>query len=187
MLKQSFLSLGAISILLLSGCTKTDLNSSLGADAPDANAYSFSYSSWNSDADLVWSDGATTEPSRQSELVVPDLTQQMLDSGSIVLVYAKSAKPNVDGPVQIMPAAYLDVNNNETNTYSATHVAGSIFVSHTRTVNGVFEVPNDLNETSFRYIIVNPATPDPNGRAYTVDSFLYMSYGEVVDLLGIPE
>ena len=184
MLKQSFLSLSVISILLLSGCTKADLNSSPGAGAPVANAYSVSYSNWNNDADLVWSDGATTEPSRQSELIAPELTQEMLDAGSIVLVYAKS---NVDGTVQIMPAAYSDVNNNETNTYSATHVAGSISVSHTRTVNGLFEIPVDVNETSFRYIIVNPATPDPNGRAYTADSFLYMSYQEVVNLLGIPE
>ncbi len=101
-----------------------------------------------------------------------------------MLIFARSS---VDGSVQPIPAEYFDANNNETNAYSARHVAGSIFLSHTRTINGSFEVPDDLNEISFRYIIVNPNSPDPNARQITTDSFLFMPYKDVVNLLGIPE
>ena len=187
MRKQSFLSLSVILMLFLSGCTKENLqnyNPAIQTEDNQQDAYSFSYSDWTNDANLSWSYGATTEPSRQSDLVVPALTQEVIDSGALVLIYGKS---NIDGSVQIIPAQYFDSNNNETNAYSASYVAGSISLLHTRSVDGAFEVPDDSNEISFRYIIVKPNTPDPNGRPITNYGFQYMSYKEVVDLLGISE
>jgi hypothetical protein len=173
-------------MLFLSGCQKED---SQNYNPPTAggnsqNYYSVSYSNWTNDANLSWSDGATTEPSRQTEIAAPELTQEMIDAGSVVLVYAQS---NVDGSVQPMPAEYADANNDETNVYSANNVAGTILLSHTRSVAGAFQVPGDLNGINFRYIIVTPNTPDPNGRPLTIDNFRYMSYHEVVEVLGIPE
>jgi hypothetical protein len=174
-------------MLFLSACTKEDLQNNnpstpAGNNSPDP--YVISYSNWTADASFSWSDGATTEPSRQFDLAALELTQELLDAGSFVLVYAQS---NIDGSVQAMPAVFSDVNNNESNSYSANYVAGSISLSHTRSVNGVFEVPNDSNEISFRYIVVKPNEPDPNGRQITIYDLLYMPYKDVVNLLGIPE
>ena len=187
MRKQSFLSLTVILMLFFSACTKEDLqnnNPSTPVENNSLDAQVISYSNWTADASFSWSDGATTEPSRQFDLAAPELTQELLDAGSFVLVYAQST---IDGSIQAMPVSYSDVTNNESNFYSATYAVGSISVSHTRSVNGVFEVPNDSNEISFRYIVVKPNTPDPNGRQITIYDLVYMPYKDVVNLLGIPE
>ena len=187
MRKQSFLSLGLILMVFLSACTKEDVSNSNPPGTTPSYAhepYVLSYSNWTTDASLSWSEGTTTEPSRQSDLNVPELTQQMIDSGVFVLIYAQSA---IDGTVQIMPADFTYTNSNESNIYSAFHLNGLIKVSHTRLVNGVYEVPNDYNEISFRYIIVKPGEPDPNGRQITINQFLSMPYLDVVNSLGIPE
>ena len=42
-------------------------------------------------------------------------------------------------------------------------------------------------EISFRYIVIIPNTPDPNGRPVTVDDLRGMPYQGIVSLLGIPE
>ena len=187
MRKQSFLSFSVVLILFLSGCRKENLpnyNSATPVENNPQDPFSFSYSNWTTDASLSWSDGGTTEPSRQSDLIGPELTQDAIDAGALVLVYAKS---DVDGSIQTMPATYSNLNNNETNTYFASTIPGSIKVSHTRSVDGANEVPGDSNEISFRYIIVKPNTPDANGRPMTIYDFHYMSYKDVVDFLGIPE
>lgn len=187
MRKQSFLYLSVILMLFFSACTKESVEnynpSAPSRDYPQ-DAYSVSYSNWTSDANLSWSDGGNAEPSRQATLTAPELTQEMIDGGSVVLMYAQS---NVNDSVQIMPVEYTDANNNETNFYSSSHVEGSITVLHTRTVDGVFEMPEDVNEISFRYITVTPNSPDPNGRQLTIDQFLNMPYKDVVALLGVPE
>ena len=187
MRKQSFLSLSLILMLFLSACTKEDLSSSNPpGSAPNYSPepYVLSYSNWTTDASLTWSDGTTAVPSRESNLNAPELTQTMIDSGVFVLIYAQSV---LDGSVQIMPAKFSDVNNDETNIYSAYHSNGSINVSHTRLVSGVHEVPNDVNEITFRYIIVKPNEPDPIGRQITINDFAYLPYKDVVNMLGIPE
>jgi hypothetical protein len=188
MRKQSFLSLSVVLMLFLSACTKEDNLENYNPPTPVENntqdPYSVSYSYWTADASLTWSDGATTEPSRESDLIASELTQEMIDAGSFVLMYAKS---NLDGAVQAMPAEYSDLTSNETNSYYASYSAVSIFLSHKRSIDGTFEIPNDSNEISFRYIIVTPNTPDPNGRPVTIDDFRDKSYKEVVDLFGIPE
>lgn len=187
MQKQSFLALSLILGLFLSSCTKDDPDfnhSSNQTGTAYQEPYVVSYSNWTTDASVNWSDGATTEPSRQFDLSVPELTQEELATGSFVLLYARS---NADGSVQPMPAAFTDVNNDDTNNYSAVYSAGAISFSHTRFVNGTYETPNDSNEISFRYIIVRPNTPDPNGRPITSDDLLNKSYYEVIRLLGIPE
>lgn len=188
MRKLSFLALSVIVMLFLSGCTKEDnLQNSNPVNPvennPQEDPYSVSYSNWTTNASLSWSEGSTTEPSRESDIIAPELTQQMIDAGSFLLIYAKST---VDGSVQSMPAEYSDLDN-VTNTYSASYSAGSIFLSHTTSFNGVFEVPDDSNEISFRYIIITPNTPAPNGRPVTIDDFRDMSYEDVADLLSIPE
>ncbi len=174
-------------MLFLSACTKENLQDNTSVtpveDYPqDASVVSFS--NWIADADVTWSDGATTEPSRQFDLAVPELTQELIDSGSFVLIYAKST---IDGSVQIMPTSYSNLNNDETDTYSAIYLTGAISLSHTRSVNGVFDVPGDSNDISFRYIVVKPNTPDPNGRQMNIYDLLYKPYIDVVELLGIPE
>jgi len=174
-------------MLFFSACTKEDLSTSNppgSASNYSPDPYVLSYSNWTTDASLTWTDGTTAEPFRQTNLNAPELTQTMIDSGVFVLIYAQSA---LDGSVQIMPATFSDVNNDETNIYSAYHLNGAINVSHTRLVSGAFGVPNDINEISFRYIIVKPNEPDPNGRQITINDFLYLPYKDVVSLLGIPE
>ena len=187
MRKQSFLSLSVILMLFLSACTKENVqNSNPTGAAPNYSSEPrvLSYSNWTTDASISWSDGTTTEPSRESGLNAPELTQTMIDSGVFVLIYAQRS---LDGAVQIMPAQFSDINSDETNIYSAYHLNGSINVSHTRLVNGVYEMPNDVNEISFRYIIVKPNEPDPNGRQITMHDFAYLPYKDVVTMLGIPE
>lgn len=187
MRKQSLLSLSVILMLFLSSCTKENLpnyNPSTPSGNYTPEPHVVSYSNWTTDASLTWSDGATTEPSRQFDLAVPELTQEELDGGSFVLIYAKS---NVDGSVQPIPAQYTNLNNNEIHSYTANYVAGAISFSHTKSVNGIFEVPNDSNEISFRYIVVRPNVPDPNGRVMTIYDFLSTPYSDVINLLGIPE
>ena len=187
MRKRSFLSLSVILMLFFSACTKEneqDLNPSGPATNYSPDPYVLSYSNWTTDANLTWSDGTAAEPSRESVLNAPELTQTMIDSGVFVLTYAQRS---LDGAVQIMPAQFSDISGDETNIYSAYHVNGSINVSHTRLVNGVNEVPNDANEISFRYIIVKPNEPDPNGRQITINDFAYLPYKDVVTMLGIPE
>ena len=187
MRKQSFLSLSLILMLFLSSCTKEnhpDYNPSTPTGYYAQEPSVISYSNWTIDASLAWSDGATDEPSRQFDLAVPELTQELLDDGSFVLIYAKS---NIDGTVQPMPAEYTDLNNNETNSYSANYTPGAISLVHIKSVNGTPEVPNDSNEISFRYIVVKPNTPDPNGRSLTSYDFHNKPYSEVISLLGIPE
>lgn len=175
-------------MLVLSACTKEntlpDRNPAIPLENNKQDPYSSSYSNWTTDLSLSWNDGATTDPSRQTEWAVPELTQELLDAGSFVLIYAKS---NVDGLVQTMPAQFSDVSSDEINSYSATSLPGAITVLHTRSLDGTYEIPNDANEISFRYIIVNPNTPDPNARQITMDDFLNMSYNDVVNILGIPE
>jgi hypothetical protein len=189
MRKQSFLSLSVILMLFLSACTKEDnLQYNPGNNPVEDNSqapYSFSYSNWTADTNLTWSDGATTEPTRQSQLAVPELTQDVIDAGGFVLVYAQS---NADGTIQAAtPAAFFDLSTNERNTYSANYQAGFVSLSHTRFVDGIAEVPNDSNEISFRYFVITPNTPDPNGRPMTMDDLRYMPYQGLVSLLGIPE
>ena len=187
MQKQSLVSLTVILMLFLSACTKEDVQNPISPNSGQSysqDPYVLSYSNWTTDASLAWSDGTMTEPSRESFLDAPELTQEMIDAGSFVLVYAKSI---IGGSEQIMPAEFYDVNNSETNVYGAHHVIGGIKVSHTRLVNGAYQVPNDLNEISFRYIIVKLSAPDPNARQLTINDFMYMPYKDVVSLLSIPE
>jgi hypothetical protein len=188
MRKQSFLSLSVILMLFLSACTKEDNLQHYNPGTPVENnqqaPYSFSYSQWTTEANLSWSEGATTEPTRQAQLAVPELTQDVIDAGGFVLLYALS---NADGAVQAIPAAFFDLNTDEKNIYSASYESGSISLSHTRLVNGTAEVPNDSNEISFRYFVITPNTPDPNGRTMTIDDLRDMPYQGLLDLLGISE
>lgn len=188
MLKQSFYSLSIILVLFLSACTKDDLPNNNYSTTQAGNNFQepfiTSYSNWTEDVSLNWFDGATTEPSRQFDIPVPELTQEELNAGGFVLVYAKS---NIDGSIQPMPAQFYDLNNDETNTYSVAYNDGVISLLHTRVINGVPEAPADANEVSFRYIVVKPNTPDPNGRTMTANDLLNKAYPEVIALLGIPE
>lgn len=175
-------------MLLFSACTKEDHLTNYNAGTPvednEPAAYSVAYSSWKADANFAWSDGATTEPSRETIMEVPELSQEVLDAGGYVLLYAQS---KTDGAVQVVPAAFGDFSQNELNNYVAHYTAGSISLAHTRLVNGSPELPNDANNISFRYIVIIPNTPDPNGRPATVDDFRGMPYAGIISLLGIPE
>lgn len=187
MRKQSFLALSFLAVLFLTSCTKDDLEFS-NSTTPNGVSYQdpfqvVSYSNWTADADLTWSDGSITQPSRQFALPVPELTEEQLSDGSFVLLYARS---EVDGTVKAMPADFSDENNNEINNYSAFYNAGVVLLSHTKSVNGSFETPVDANQISFRYIVVKPGTPDPNGRPMTIYDLLTKPYEEVVNLLAIP-
>jgi hypothetical protein len=186
MRKLSFLSLGIM--LLLSSCTKednfSDYNPGTPVDYNEPAPYSVAYSSWTADANFTWSDGAATEPTRETTMDVPELTEEALNAGGFVLLYAQS---KTDGAVQVVPAAFGSLNNEEVNNYSASYIAGQISLAHTRLVNGNPEVPNDANDISFRYIVIIPNTPDPNGRPITVDDLRGMPYQGLISVLGIPE
>jgi hypothetical protein len=110
------------------------------------------------------------------------LTQQALDTGSFVLVYAKS---NVDGLVTAMPAVYGGASG-ELNTYTAQPAAGVVGITRTTLINGVFEPPVDGQEYSFRYIIVTPVAPSANTRVPAIADFWSLSYEEVVSYFRIP-
>ena len=186
MRKQSFLPLSLIIMLFFSACTKEDQNNYTPAPIQNNSQAPFavSYSNWTTDASLNWSDGSTTEPSRQFDIAVPELTQEQLDAGNFVLIYAKS---NVFGTIQVLPAEFSQEDTGETHVYSAAYVAGAISLSHTKSVNGTPEMPADANEISFRYTVVSPGTPDPNGRAMTINELVNKPYQELISLLGIPE
>ena len=187
MRKQSFLSLSLIIMLFFSACTKEDQSNNY-TPAPIQNnsqaPFVVTYSNWTTDASLNWSDGNTTEPSREFALAVRELTQEQLDAGNFVLVYAKS---DVYGTIQVLPAEFSNEETGETHIYSADYQAGAISLSHTKSVNGTPEMPADANEIRFRYIVVSPGTPDPNGRAMTINELVNKPYQELVTLLGIPE
>ena len=92
MQKQSLVSLTVILMLFLSACTKEDVQNPISSNSGQSysqDPYVLSYSNWTTDASLAWSDGTMTEPSRESFLDAPELTQEMIDAGSFVLVYAK--------------------------------------------------------------------------------------------------
>jgi hypothetical protein len=188
MRKLSFLSLSVMLLLFLSSCTKEDNLSNYNPGTPaednEQAPYSFSYSNWTANANLSWADGTSSEPTRESELAVPELTEEVINAGGFVLLYAQS---KTDGAVQVIPAAFAGINTNEVNTYAASYEAGLISLSHGRLVDGSPDVPNDLNEISFRYIVIIPNTPDPNGRPVTIDDLRNMPYQGIVSLLGIPE
>ena len=180
MRKQSFLALSFIAVLFLASCTKEDLQPNVST-TPTGTSYQepfqvVSYSNWTADADLTWSDGTTY-------LELPELSEEQLSDGSFVLLYARS---DVDGSVKPMPADFSDASNSEVNIYSANYNAGVVSLSHTKSVNGNFETPVDANQISFRYIVVKPNAPDPNGRPMTMYDLLGKSYYEVIDLLAIP-
>jgi hypothetical protein len=186
MRKLSFLFLGIM--ILLSACTKYDALENYKPGTPVENnepvPYSVAYSNWTADANFTWSEGAATEPARETTMDVPELTEEALNAGGFVLIYAQS---KTDGVVQVIPAAFGSLNNEEVNNYTANFIPGQISLLHTRLVNGNPEVPNDANEISFRYIVIIPNTPDPNGRPVTVDDLRGMPYQGIVSLLGIPE
>ena len=187
MRKQRFLSIGLIIMLFFSACTKDDVQSNYTPTPVENNSgtpFVVSYSYWTDDASLNWADGATADPSRQFDLALPELTEGELSAGSFVLLYAKS---NIDGSIQALPAAFADQSTNESHIYSANYVAGTASLLHTKSVNGSYEMPGDANGISFRYIVVRPNTPDPNGRVMTIYDLLQKPYQEVISLLAIPE
>ncbi|HVG14606.1 MAG TPA: hypothetical protein VM935_06585 [Chitinophagaceae bacterium] len=189
MRKLSFPSLCFIVMLGLSSCTKDNVqqNPTPGnqvVDNPQTN-YSTSYSDWTSDGLLSWDvAGTATEPSITSNWFAPMVTQERIDAGGVVLIYAKSS---IDGSVHPLPWNDGAINNERVNSYDAAAVAGSIVVNHSSSINGVSEVPQNSNNVSFRYIIVGPHIPAANAREITISELGAMPYEEVVRLLGIPE
>src|SRR5687768_12630788 len=93
MRKLSFLSLSAIAILSLSACTKeqglrelTPVN-----EEKNQNIDEISYSKWTSDASITLAHGGTvSDPIQVFNWSAPKLTQELIDAGSVVLVYVKS-------------------------------------------------------------------------------------------------
>jgi hypothetical protein len=189
MRKLSFPSLCFIVMLALSSCTKDNVQPNPTPVIPvidnPQNNYSTAYSDWTTDGILTWNEaGTASEPSRTSDWFAPLLTQERIDAGGVVLVYAKSA---IDNSIHPMPWNDGAANNERVNSYDATAVAGSIVVNHSCTINGVLEVPRNSHDISFRYIIVGPHIPAANAREITISELGSMPYEEVVKLLGIPD
>jgi hypothetical protein len=108
----------------------------------------------------------------------------LIDAGAVVLLYVKSTS---NGTVHSMPFDDTNSSDEKVNSYKAVATAGSIFVTHSTSINGTYEVPNNLNDITFRYIIVGPQTPEINARAIPLEELSTMAYEDVTTLLGIPQ
>src|SRR5687768_10232967 len=90
-----------IAMLCLAGCTKDNVQQNPAPANPvieaPQNNYSTAYSDWTSDGLLTWNEaGTTSDTARTSDWLAPLLTQERIDAGAVVLIYAKSA---IDGTV----------------------------------------------------------------------------------------
>jgi hypothetical protein len=191
MRKLSFLALGFIAIISTVSCTKEDFQSNQITNSTTTNPVSVTYSDWTLDASFSWEDGTIgNDPAKQANWDAFDLTEETINSGGI-LVYAKS---NVDGSIQSMPASFFKGSNGtDFDYYEFSAIPGSISIYHSKSVDGIFETPADVNEVSFRFIFVKSNVAPANARiatnngSYSLDDLRNFSYEEVVNLLGIPE
>lgn len=191
MRKLSSLFLGFIAIISIVSCTKEDFQNQQGTNQTPSNQVSVSFSDWTSDESFSWEDGTNgSDPVKQTNWDAFDLTQETINSGG-VLVYAKS---NIDGSIQPMPASiFKDGNGQEFDSYNFLSVPGAITIFHSKSVDGVFEIPAEANEVSFRFIFVKSTDVQTNTRiatnngSYSLDDLRNFSYEEVISLLGIPE
>lgn len=183
MRKLSFLAI-SISILALLSCTKQDVLRPITPDSVTQDSYSTIYSEWTGIETFTWADGtSSTVPNQEALWSVAELTKELLDMGSTVLVFAKSKDTD---EVQSVPVAYVSgPTDNIVDSYDTQIDEGSIFFTHTKTVSGNPEAPTDLNNVNLRYIIITE-NPYALGRIPVTD-FRSMSYSEVVKSLNIPE
>ena len=183
MRKLSFLFISCIAILALSSCTKENLVKST-SPATNPDPLSVAYSEWTGNETFSWKEGATvTVPNQEANWIIPDLTQELLDRGSTVLVFAKSKDTD---EVQQVPLQYVSGSTgNIVDTYDTQIQAGNLLFIHTKIVDGNYVAPTNLNNFALRYIIV---TEDSHalGRPAVMD-FRSMSYNEVIKTLNIPE
>lgn len=181
MRKLSFLFLSCIAMFALSSCGKELIEPS---QPNTENLYSVIHSEWTGIETLGWADGTTyTVPTQEANWSVPLLTRGLLDSGSTVLVFAKSKDTDEVKPV---PVEYVSgPTDNVVDSYGAQTQEGNLLFTHTKTVDGNPEAPTDLNNVNLRYIIITENT-SPFGRTAVTD-FKTMSYKDVVKHLNIPE
>jgi hypothetical protein len=186
MRKLSFLALGFIAILSVVSCTKENFKEYVTPVGPEPHR--FASSEWTMDGQLTWEDGPNSN--KIASWNAEPLSQEVIDNGGL-LVYGKS---NFDGSVNLLPSSFfITLNPDEFDLYECFPTAGSISLFHTKSVNGVFETPGDVNQLSFKYIIIDGPIVPSNGRtptngtnAFTVDDLRTLSYDEVISILGLP-
>jgi len=185
MRKFSFLSICFSALILISSCTKEKVPPPV--NPPQEQPPTVRYSEWTESSTMAWQDTSVSgEPSLRSVWDVPGLTQSVIDNGAL-LVYART---NSDANVRIFPAIVF--NNSDFESYINLSSVGSFEMWHSKSVNGVFEMPSVSNDVSFRYIFFENAPP-ANARIATgsaaglnMDDLKSMTYQDVAMLLGIP-
>ena len=185
MRKLSFLALSFFAALAFTSCTKdVDVIRPLAPSNVTLNPYTVTHSEWTGIETFSWAEGlSSTIPSQEANWSIPELTMEALDAGSVVLVYAKNRDTEEVLPV---PVSYVSGPTDNINDFYDTRIeAGNIFFSHTKSVDGNYEAPTDLNNVNLRYIIVSENIY-VTGRTAVTD-FRSMSYAEVVKTLNIPE
>jgi hypothetical protein len=181
MRKLSFLFFSCIAMLALSSCGKEVIEPS---SPKNESPYSVIHSDWRGIETLTWEDGTTsTVPNQEAIWSLSAETRELLNTGSTLLVYAKTRDNN---EVKLIPVSYVSgPTDNVVDSYDTKVEAGNLLFTHTKTVDGIYETPTDLNNINFRYIIVTEKI-SALGRPAVID-FRSKSYKEVVTMFNIPE
>ncbi len=182
---MSFLSLCFSALLLLASCTKEEVS----ASGSNQNAYDYSApvnviaSDWIS-ASLNWSNAPAASNNALQTYWSAGVNQEIINKG-VVLIYAKDQS---SGSIKSFPARF-DFNDNDFDSYSSVVEPYSIQLVHSSYRNGQYITPVKNDNISFRYILIENAAygsiQTGSGGEVSVGSLKYMSYDDVVSLLGI--
>lgn len=185
MKKLMSLSLCLSTALLFASCTK-EVQPVNNQD--NSTSVSVISSNWVSAPSMTWSDPtADSSVFLYANWNVPELTQNMIDDGAVI-IYAKTS---ADKSERLFPARMNGNSNSNFDLYRSIAGQQSIELSHTKYDNGTYTTPTMNNDVSFRYILFKNVPP-ANARittgsmaGYNLDELKRMDYDALVYLLGI--
>lgn len=188
MKKLNFLAICLLSLISFSSCTKdVETRTGTGSTGENQNNVAVTYSEWIPSSLLQWTDTTIDgNPAIHATFEAP-LTENMIHN-STVLVYARKMNK---AEASVFPAMIYDSNNDYESLYSVNDVHG-IQIYHTKNISGVYQRP-ESNTMHFRYILIDQPVadntrPDVAGAPqYNMAELQTMSYGDVLNALGIPE
>ncbi len=168
-------------LVLFLACKKGDTGPA-GAAGPKGSA-NVIYSTWKTTNPWVASTTSigTGKNTYYFDITAPELTQPVIDSGT-VLMYAKFvADPDGTGIIKALPSTYYNLGGASTQ-YNFQY---GLLVGKVRLICDVIPAGTPSATNQARYIIIPGGAP-ATGRAIRPD-YSKMSYSEVCTLLGIPE
>ncbi|HVG40349.1 MAG TPA: hypothetical protein VM888_01965 [Chitinophagaceae bacterium] len=187
MRKFSFLSLCLSVIILATSCSKEAIPANQGSTAPIGNegtSTSIVYSDWTLASDMTWNDTTVNaDPFKAATWTAPELTQSMLENKTI-LIFARTEH---DQAVYQMPAEiYAQGSTSEFEQFQSVINGETLTVLHTKSVDGVFEVPSITTNVSFRVVVVPDEMVNGSANSFYADQLKTMSYEQVANLFAIP-